>query len=328
MKKRSLGQKFLYLLLILAFSTSSGYGCFGLLNKTEAAGIDNITVTLANETISTASQVDVAWTPATALTNGDIISIYLGENTTGEEWVTTGVLASDLGCANTGGTFSGTSVNAATASLPAYVVIGVTAAGTGGSPITCSIGNVNDPTNPGVADGYEVAAVTNDDAGAGIAYVGNNNDVTVTAAVLPLLNLTISDNTMNLGTVLTTNVGTDNHTISVGTNATDGATVQIDADAALNNASDSWADVAENSTVTAGTEGYGIAFTAGAGWTESGDFADDDTPIPLTASSLMTSAGAIDDSITSTVTYRAAVSATTPTGVYNQIVTYTATANF
>ena len=328
MVKIKLGQKILSLLTIVALIGMSSYGIFAVLSNTRAAGIDTVVVTLADDSTTTVSQVTVVWTPITALADADIITIYLGENTAGNEWNMNSMLTSDIDCTDTAGLYSGTSVNNATATIPAYVTITADTAGTG--EITCTIGDgagTIDPINPGVADGYEVAVMTNDDAGAGIAYIGDNNDVTVTALVLPLLNLTIDDNTMDLGTVLTTAVATDSHTISVGTNATSGAIVQINADAALNSPGDSWTDVGE-ATVTAGTEDYGIAFTAGVGWTESGNFASDDSSVPTSATNLMTSVGPIDDSITSTVTYRAAIDATTATGSYDQVVTYTATANF
>lgn len=323
---KNIGQKVLHLAIIGALVYSTTYGIF--VNLSKAAGIDNVVVSLASETTGASSQINVGFTPTTALVDSDVISIYIGENSGGNEFDLTGVLVGDVDCTNTGGTFAGASVTLATASTPAYVTITVNTAGTGGSAVMCTIGDANDPTNPAVADGYEVAVITNDDEGAGVAYVGNNNDVTVTANVLPLLNLTISDNTMDLGTVLTTAVSTADHTISVGTNASSGATVHIIADGALNSGGNAWTDVVENNAVVAGTEGYGIAVTNGAGWTESANFDDDDTPIPLITTDLMTSAGAIDDTITTTIQYRAAVDATTPSGTYDQVVTYTATADF
>jgi hypothetical protein len=216
---------------------------------------------------------------------------------------------------------------------------------TGGdtSAVTCTLGDgaTDGPSNPGVADGYSVAVVTNSDSGAGIAYVGNANDVTVSATVLPNLALTIDNadatacttasgvTSCNLGVVTTAAVNTGNYDVNVGTNAASGATMIVAEDGDLRNGADTINDVVEGNTVTLGTETYGVALTSDAAWTEQGDFTDDDTPLVTGPTNVATTAGPIDIAGNDvTVTHRVAVASTTKALTYSHIVTWTATANF
>jgi hypothetical protein len=95
--------------------------------------------------------------------------------------------------------------------------------------------------------------------------------------------------------------------------------------------------VTEDTLVTAGTEGYGTEFAAGAATggtiTESGDFNDDDTPLPTTEINFYTSdgpntPGATDTTNTALVTLRASIDAGTETGNYQQLITHYTVANF
>lgn len=199
---------------------------------------------------------------------------------------------------------------------------------------------------------YSIAFTdTNGDYGATLIYVGDDNDVTVTANVAPTLSLAIRNdadtadtNVCALGTLTTTTVEDCAYRIKVSTNSTSGYTVTIDSDGDLRlSGSGDVADnldidpIAENGTIASGTEGYGIVFNGGAATagsiTESGDFNDDDTPIPMTATTLFTSDGpnaptATDTTNTALVTHEAAIDASTSAGSYTQIVTYLASASF
>jgi hypothetical protein len=185
--------------------------------------------------------------------------------------------------------------------------------------------------------------VTTNDSGAGIAYVGNANDITVSATVLPNLTLTIdgADATAcvttsgvtacNLGVVSTAAVNTGYYDVNVGTNATNGATMKIAEDGNLRNGSDVITDIVEDvgGTVTAGQDEYGIAVASDASWTEQGNYTDDDTPIPSGPANVATTSGPIASSGDDvTVTHRVAVSSVVKALTYSHIVTWTATANF
>ncbi|MFH1171777.1 MAG: hypothetical protein V1778_04540 [bacterium] len=312
-----------------------------------AAGIGDVAVTLSNEATSAASQATVLFTFGT-LVDGNTIRIYLGETTGGNSWGLNGVATTDISCSDngTGESYTVNSVTAASASTPLWTQITATTVGTvpSATQVTCVIGDGSpNPTNPAVAGNYSVAVVTTNDSGAGVAYVGNANDVTVTAITLPNLTMTIDNadgttctttsgiTSCNLGTVTTAVVNTGNYDVNVGTNAASGATLKIAEDGDLRNTTDTIDDVVEDTggTVTAGVEEYGIAVVSDASWTEQGNYTDDDTPIPLGPATVATTAAPIaasGDDVT--ITHRVAVSSATKALTYSHVVTWTATANF
>ena len=300
------------------------------------------TVTLSNEAIDTASTVTVVFLKQ-GLVNGNVIKIYLGDTTAGTPWQLNGVAAGDISCSDDGSgeTYTVNSVTAASATVPMWTQITAATLGSGMTAVTCVIGDGSpSPKNPNGAGSYSVAVVTTNDTGAGLAYVGNANDVTVSATVLPNLTLVIdtADGTActtaagvtscNLGIITTAAVNTGNYTVNVGTNAASGSTLKVNDDGGLRNGSDTIDDITENTTVTAGTEGYGIAIT-NTGYTEVSPFDDDDTPITTSPQTVATTSGPIDPASTGVVvTHRAAISATTKALTYSHIVTWTATATF
>lgn len=202
---------------------------------------------------------------------------------------------------------------------------------------------------------YSVAMTdSNGNYGAALIYVEDANDVLVTAVVQPLLSFVIRDasdtsdtNTCDLGVLNTSTVAECSYRLKVATNAVNGYTISMKVDGDLRKAgtgdvpdADDIDPVTEDTTVTAGTEAYGIAFdggsvTSGATVSEIPDFDDDDTPITSTSPvNMLTSAGnnnpasSGDTTHTSLVTHRAAVDADTNTGNYHQLVTYYVVANF
>lgn len=205
---------------------------------------------------------------------------------------------------------------------------------------------------------YDNKAVpTNNDYGAVLLYSGTTgstymNDVTVTANVSPTLAFAIrtaaddaNTNVCELGSLTLTDVNTCSYRLKITTNAVSGYTIDVATDGDLSkNGTGDVADaddidlIAEDGTVTAGTEGYGIAFnggaiTSGGLVTEEGNFADDDTPLPVAATLMLTADDTNapttpDTTNTSLVTHRAAMDAGTATGNYSQVVTYTVAAQF
>ena len=190
------------------------------------------------------------------------------------------------------------------------------------------------------------------DSGAALVYVGDDNDVTVTAVTQPILSFTIRNttdgadtNACELGVLGTTTVFTCSYRLKPSTNSASGYTVQVNSDGDLRiSGSGDVGDgldidlVTENSTVTAGTEGYGIALVGGSATggniTESGDFDDDDTPIPISSpTNIYTSDGpnnptATDTTNTALVTHRAAIDFGTSAGSYSHAITYYVSASF
>lgn len=192
----------------------------------------------------------------------------------------------------------------------------------------------------------------NNDYGGALIYVGSANVVNVSAQIQPALSFVIRNsadtgntNTCALGTLSLVAVNTCAYRLKITTNSASGYTVQVNTNGDLRKSGTG--DVAnaldldlipENSTVTSGTEGYGVAFVGGSNTggavTESGDFSDDDTPLPInSATTMFTGAGTnnpagTDTTNTALVTHRAAMDGDTETGLYTQQVTYTVSASF
>jgi len=201
---------------------------------------------------------------------------------------------------------------------------------------------------PSTAGNYSyvvtTTAGTSGDFGAALQYIGDDNDVLVTAQVQPTLAFAIRNdgdtadtNVCQLGVLSMTAVKTCAYRLKVTTNADSGFTVTMASSGALTDGTNDINAITEGSTVAAGTEGYGVAFAGGAitggNVTEQGDFTDDDTPVPVPSTNLYIADGnnnpiAIDTTNTALVTHRAAVDANTNTGNYSQTVTYTVTASF
>lgn len=187
-----------------------------------------------------------------------------------------------------------------------------------------------------------------EDFGAALLYVGDANDVLVTAQVQTELEFRIRNyadsadtNVCNLGTLSNASVSSCNYRLKVKTNASDGYTVSWTSDGELDTAGgEDIASVAVNTAVTAGTEGYGVQFYAG----ENTDTlstctaqniwaANPDDPVSTTPQSLVVCAGpnqpaGTDTTNTSTMDHQAAISTSTKSGNYDQVVTYYVTANF
>ncbi len=195
-------------------------------------------------------------------------------------------------------------------------------------------------TTPAANGNYSVSiSDTNDnDNSAALIYVGttaaaDTNDVTITATVPVVLSLTIRNasttantNSCALGVLNPASVNTCAYRIAAGTNGSAGMSVQAVADALLNSGGNDINNVADG-TVTAGSEEHGVTLTAGTGWTLTAPFNAGDDPITTTQQEIQDRATIVDDSNTAnwtTVTHRASITSATPTGSYDQIVTYRA----
>jgi len=203
-------------------------------------------------------------------------------------------------------------------------------------------------TTPAAVGNYSINhSDTNDtDTGAALIYIGDDNDVTVTATVPTTLTLAIKEpstiadtNACALGVLNPTGVNTCSYRIASGTNSATGLTVRVIADDQLNTAANT-ADINDintgvNTTIDAGVEEHGAfvsapgaALTTEAGWTVYNDIpttADAEAEEPIVGAN-----GSVDDSSAAnwaTITHGASITAATPGGSYNQIVTYRAYAN-
>jgi len=137
------------------------------------------------------------------------------------------------------------------------------------------------------------------------------------------LSFTISDNIMNLGVIHPLVIGTDNHDLTVTTNATNGYTCYVVEDGDLDDITNTYTinDVGD-STVTVGEEEYGISCLG------SGDCVlANDTPLTGSPLAVASNAGRVTASAT-TVTYEAAVDALTVGTTFSHIVTFTCAGDF
>jgi len=311
-------------------------------NEAEAVGIDDVTGSIpeGSDAVSTDGTITVTF-PVAVLEDAEQFTIYYGEPTGGAEWGLNGVTTGDVDCTDDGeDNYTVNSVAAASATEPMKLV--VTATGiTAGTLTTCTFGDTApDPTSPDTAGIYSVAVVTAADSGAGVIYVADANDVTVSVTVLPSLTMLLSGAdgvyctgtpvvTCDLGVVLVTTDPDGYYDIDLGTNAASGATISIDDDMTDPNGIGTIQDVTNDTTVTAGTDEYGLSVAEEGDWTFQGNYVANDTPIADAATPFATTAGTHTlggNSIT--VTHSVAIDSAVLPGVHSHTVTYTALANF
>ncbi len=214
------------------------------------------------------------------------------------------------------------------------------------------------PTTPTSGGTYSVGiSGTGIFAGTGTLYVpitstADDDQVTVSADIPGTLTFAIRNaaetadtNACTLGTLSTSSVSPCSYRLKIGASTSAGFQVGLWADDQLNQATITIDidDIAENGTIAAGVEGYGItstdpptnAGTSGTAttWIEQSPFNDDDTPIPVGAANMdvifasngtqdVDMGGTGDTDGTTLITHEAAISTATQAGSYDQAVTY------
>jgi hypothetical protein len=183
-------------------------------------------VSFDTNAISAASIATVTFTPAIALADGDTIVVTIPDNFGAFASLT----AADVTAANTGGTFGAETFDATqkTISIP------VTAAGTGDSQVTVTVGVTNKLTNPALEGQYAIHIATKTTAtgvivNTGYAIASIANTVSVLATIAEALILTINDVTLNLNADPSANNGQDTTqktVLSVSSNAFGGFLIQ------------------------------------------------------------------------------------------------------
>ncbi|MFA6096180.1 MAG: hypothetical protein WC788_00965 [Candidatus Paceibacterota bacterium] len=251
----------------------------------------------------------------------------------------------------------GVTASAITFTQPAATPVSIAS----GSVITIKIGtNVaaaadKQPITPTAGGTYSIVT-SGTFGGTGTLYVPitttvDDDQVTVSAEVPGTLTFAIRNsaetadtNACALGTLSTSSVSSCSYRLKIGASTSAGFQVGLWADDQLNQASASIDidDIAENGTVSAGTEGHGITVAsptnAGAAgtattWTEQSPFDDDDTPIPVGEPNMdvifssngtqdVDMLGTGDTDGTTLITHETAISTATQAGSYDQIITY------
>ncbi len=194
-------------------------------------------------------------------------------------------------------------------------------------------------TTPAAPGNYSIAVSddNDNDFGAALIYVGDANDVTITATVPATISLRIKEpttttdtNICELGVLNPASVNSCSYRIAAGTNSATGLEVFVLADDQLNTAGDTSDidDVAGGGVVTAGNEEHGILVTLGTGYTIGGAFSETtDELVPLVQTLILDAAAAVSDSDTatwSTITHSASVNSSSLAGAYDQIIIYRA----
>lgn len=159
----------------------------------------------------------------------------------------------------------------------------------------------------------------------GVALITNDNTTDVTASVPLFVTMAVDGTTINLGTLSTSTVSTSPQTYTFNSNNSAGVHVFLLADTAplWNAAGDNIDATGADSTISAGTEGYGFSLAAASGMSAVGAYADNDEPFPITSTNIANSGSAAVANGTVTLTYKAAIAGTTKAGSYNQTVTVT-----
>lgn len=308
----------------------------GFLIKIKAASLTNVTVTPAALTVSTATNVTVTFTPNTAITTGTILTFTYDTSFTGGASLTNSDVA-----------ISGTNISSKTCTgfISGYFSCTLTTSGSVTTLVTTVIGGSNQLTTPATAGNYSLSvtadiggAGTTFDGGAGLAYIGDENEVDIRAYVPPVLALDLyqtnsatlltNPNTCNLGVLSYNTVNTCSYDVGVGTNNDAGSTLRVISSGDFTNGSHNFTQ-AGDTTIVAGTEEYGFRISdLGTVFTDSATFNGATyESVPTSATSIATSAAVSDKATTAQhieITHAATMATTTPVGNYNHTVTYTA----
>jgi hypothetical protein len=309
-----------------------------LVSPVKAASLTDVTVSLSPDTVSTATTMTITFTPATALSDGAVLEVTYDTDFTGGASLTD----ADI-------TVSGTNISSSTESNfdNGYFKSTLTTSADVTTTVTITIGNTNKLTNPANAGNYNVSVTADPDGsgssydtGAGLAYVADDNDVTVTAVVPPVIDMEIYEansdtttNTCKLGVLSLNKVNTCSYDVAGATNNASGMTVKVTSDGALDDGSGNDINAVADGTVTAGSEEYGFEITDDGSsdqW-DGGSYETSDSAVPTSETTFATTSSTIDGINTQAdrleVTHKASMATDTVSGSYDQVVTYTAYTN-
>jgi len=324
----------------------------------DAAGV-SLTIGTASMAISTAYNSTLSFVPATGLPTSSIVTLYYDTAYTDTSLVNGNVALTKTGDGNF--TSATTSVDIANNKIDFTISATGTLNTSNAFIITFSGSNF---VTPGTGANYTFSVVTDNlvgggDSGAAVQYVGNTNQVKITAVVKPILTFTIrntADNaeqsavsglkTCSLGVLSTLSVSTCDYRLKVGTNSLSGYTVAYISDTNFTNGSYNMTSATAGSNgsapASAGTEQYGVLLTAGSatvGTISRGtDFLTTTTnvyqitktsgPNTMISSNGPNAPSGTDTTNTSLVQHRVAIDSATRPGSYSHTVSYTVSASF
>lgn len=144
------------------------------------------------------------------------------------------------------------------------------------------------------------------------------------AAASTTLSATLSANSINLGNLALSSVASASQTLTITTNSATGYTTTVQEDGDLRSGSNTIDDIPVGGTVTAGTEGYGVSTSGGAGRMNS---VTASTPLTTSAQIVAASSTPVSGEQTA-ITYKAAIGSGTAYGTYTHTVTFTTVVNY
>jgi hypothetical protein len=311
--------------------------------RTIAASLTDVTVSLSNEATSATGDMTITFTPNTAITNGTVIEVTYDNLFTGGAAITDADVS-----------VTGTNISSSVESdfSDGYFRSVLTTTGSVTTAVTIVIGGVNQLSNPASSGNYNVSVIADIgglgayDFGAGLAYVADDNDVTVSAVVPPVIDLELyqtgtdteltDPNSCNLGVLSLSQVKDCNYDVGFATNNTAGLTVMVTSDGTLNDGLGNDIDAIADGTVTAGSEEYGFTISdigAGCSASAQANYGTQDEPVPTAATNFISSTDVCNGTTAgqaakrAEVTHKASMDTDTIVGSYDQVVTYTAYTN-
>ncbi len=353
--------------LILSLSLYA-FSALPFLANTDAASLTPLTDVMSNsggygtggpQTVSTANvSHSFSYTTPTAYTTSSTIDIYIqtASSIGGGEAATA---FSSVAATTSTVTVNGTAATAVTltngvsdSNFAGYtfteVAITVPVAISSGATVTINGITATNPSTASSSTNQYVIDIQDSNGNDGYMAVPivTNASVAVTGRVTPSINFSLSSNTtsfgvMQLGVVNTSSPAT---TLTVSTNAQSGAVVYVydhgnGTSGGLYNSIANHLIPSSSTTLAGGTEGYGInaatTSTSGTGgvigtmsvsspYNGTGDAVG---ALALSSTTLATGTAPMYG-VTIQVNYLAAISVTTPAGIYNDDVTYVATGKF
>ncbi|MBD3363123.1 hypothetical protein GF362_05365 [Candidatus Dojkabacteria bacterium] len=317
-----------------------------------AATLTDVSVSLTNESVSSTDNIVITFTPNTAISSGSILEIAYEEDSAGPDGF-------DGGAQLTNGdvVVTGTNITSSTESdfADGYFKSTIQASANVTTTVTITIDGANELTNPTASGNFNFSvsvdiggAGSTYDYGAGLAYVGDDNDVEITAIVPPVIDMElyqtgtdselVDPNTCSLGTLSLNHVKDCDYDLGYATNNTAGLTVQVERDGLLDDGLGNDINNVTDGAVTAGIEEYGFQITdPGAGncyttLTSSYDDGSDEEVPAGPANFFITDATCNGTTVGQSaerieVSHRASMDTNTIVGSYDQLVTYTAYTN-
>lgn len=312
-----------------------------------AASLTDVSVALDDDVAGNQALITITFTPVTAITTGSILEVTYDTGFTGV------LLDADVAV-------TGTNITSTVESdfATGYFKSTLTTSGSVTTEVTITIADTK-LTNP--AAGNYSFSVTADigglgttyDNGAGLAYIADDNDVTVTAYVPPVLDMEIYQqnsatmtNTCALGVLSINQVKSCVYDIAGATNNSAGLTIKVmGVDTTDWSTGESFLEhsggvynidaTGASTAVVAGTEGYGFQITDDGSTNQydgsGGTFETANQPVPSSETTFAITSAVIDGINTQAdrleVTHYAAMSTDTVVGDYTHGVVYTAYTN-